>query len=90
MAIILTVLAYAFVARAQVGWDANQVNTTMCYWEQLRGESLMTSLCALATQALTSSPAAVLRDTVYLDGGKIYWLPGLSDGGYGTPIPDSR
>lgn len=38
---------------------------------------------------ITSSLAAVVRDTVYLDGGILWWLPGLSDGSYATPISDS-
>jgi hypothetical protein len=35
---ILAILAGGIaVIRGQAIWDANQVNTTMCYWEELRG-----------------------------------------------------
>ncbi len=29
----------------QSGWEPNQVNATMCYWEQLRGLSSMCPAC---------------------------------------------
>ncbi|KAF3766795.1 hypothetical protein M406DRAFT_287728 [Cryphonectria parasitica EP155] len=32
--------------------------------------------------------AAVIRDSVYMDGGYIYWRPGLADGSYGSAIQD--
>jgi hypothetical protein len=32
--------------------------------------------------------AAVIRDTVYLDGGYLWWVPGLADGTYGAPVND--
>ncbi|KAI1807124.1 hypothetical protein F4811DRAFT_35680 [Daldinia bambusicola] len=34
--------------------------------------------------------ASTLGDTVYLDGGQIYWLRGLSDGSYSTPDIDEN
>jgi hypothetical protein len=34
--------------------------------------------------------AAVIRDTVYLDGGALYWEPGMSDGTYGAAKDDGR
>ncbi|OIW28364.1 hypothetical protein CONLIGDRAFT_654659 [Coniochaeta ligniaria NRRL 30616] len=67
----LSVLAgWAASASAQATWSSDQVNTTMCYWEQVR--------------------AAVVRDTVYLDGGILWWLPGLADGSYATPVSDNN
>ncbi|KAB5577933.1 hypothetical protein GE09DRAFT_535105 [Coniochaeta sp. 2T2.1] len=67
----LPVLAgWAASAAAQAGWPRDQVNTTMCAWEQVR--------------------AAVVRDTVYLDGGQIFWLAGMADGSYGTPESDDN
>ncbi|KAL6862826.1 hypothetical protein ACO1O0_003064 [Amphichorda felina] len=58
--------AYAASASAQyVGWQDEQVNTSICSWYQPR--------------------AALIRDTVYLDGGTVYWTPGLSNGVYGSP-----
>lgn len=32
--------------------------------------------------------AAVIRESLYIDGGYIWWLPGLSDGTYGAPNND--
>lgn len=32
--------------------------------------------------------AAVVRDTVYMDGGDLFWTPGYSDGSFQTPIVD--
>ncbi|KAI0453636.1 hypothetical protein F5B21DRAFT_276848 [Xylaria acuta] len=34
--------------------------------------------------------AAQLKDTAYLDGGSLYWTPGLADGGLGDPTPDGN
>ncbi|KAN0087323.1 hypothetical protein V8E54_001011 [Elaphomyces granulatus] len=34
--------------------------------------------------------ANVIRDTIYLDGGYLSWLPGLSDGTYGSPENDGN
>ncbi|PQE29160.1 kelch repeat protein [Rutstroemia sp. NJR-2017a BBW] len=36
----------------------------------------------------TSPRAAVVRDTLYLDGGELWWEPGLNNGAYGVPIDD--
>lgn len=32
--------------------------------------------------------AAVIRDTVYIDGGYLWWQPGMADGTYGALIAD--
>jgi hypothetical protein len=32
----------------------------------------------------------VIRDTLYIDGGYLWWLPGLSDGTYGAPTSDGK
>ncbi|KAK0637168.1 hypothetical protein B0T17DRAFT_613795 [Bombardia bombarda] len=63
LGIVALVTAFASIAQGQSTWLANQVNTTLCQWQQLR--------------------VAVLHDTVYMDGGSMWWLPGLSDGSYG-------
>ncbi|KAH6855680.1 hypothetical protein B0I37DRAFT_402400 [Chaetomium sp. MPI-CAGE-AT-0009] len=34
--------------------------------------------------------ATVLRDTVYLDGGNLWWQPGFADGSRGQPIDDTN
>ncbi|KAF4637195.1 hypothetical protein G7Y89_g887 [Cudoniella acicularis] len=34
--------------------------------------------------------AAVIRDTLYIDGGILWWQPGMSDGTYGTAISDGN
>ncbi|KAI1330838.1 hypothetical protein F5Y16DRAFT_317630 [Xylariaceae sp. FL0255] len=33
---------------------------------------------------------AQIRDTVYLDGGNLYWVPGMADGTYGAPVDDGN
>jgi len=32
----------------------------------------------------------VIRDTVYMDGGYLWWTPGMADGSYGTPRHDGQ
>ncbi|KAL2024610.1 hypothetical protein VTK56DRAFT_7653 [Thermocarpiscus australiensis] len=62
--------ASASLAAGQAVWDSNQVNTTICQWQQLR--------------------AHVIRDTVYLDGGTLFWQQGFADGTIGAPLPDDN
>ncbi len=33
---------------------------------------------------LIVATAHVIRDTIYMDGGSLWWLPGLNDGTYGA------
>ncbi len=47
-------------------WQPNQVNQTMCWWEQPR--------------------SAVLRDTLFLDGGYISYVLGFANGTVGAPV----
>ncbi|TVY88458.1 Kelch repeat-containing protein [Lachnellula willkommii] len=69
--ILLAVGLFAKQCVAQAaGWQAGQVNTTMCYWDSPR--------------------AGVIRDTLYIDGGMLWWLPGMSDGSYGDPVSDGN
>ncbi|TVY36673.1 Kelch repeat-containing protein, partial [Lachnellula subtilissima] len=65
----LGLFAKQCVAQA-AGWQAGQVNTTMCYWDSPR--------------------AAVIRDTLYIDGGLLWWKPGMNDGSYGAPTSDGN
>lgn len=82
------VAAFATAAVAQLsGWSADEVSATMCSWMGMRGES---SLSFSRPPHKLTDTAAVLRDTVYLDGGYIEWRPGFSDGSYGDVIKDSR
>ncbi|KAL5318176.1 hypothetical protein ACEPPN_013235 [Leptodophora sp. 'Broadleaf-Isolate-01'] len=37
-----------------------------------------------------SPRAAVVRDTLYIDGGYLWWQPGMSDGSYGSVISDGN
>ncbi|KAK0118301.1 hypothetical protein ONS95_012595 [Cadophora gregata] len=37
-----------------------------------------------------SPRAAVVRDTLYIDGGYLWWKPGLSDGSYGAVVSDGN
>ncbi|KAH8681017.1 hypothetical protein BX600DRAFT_9398 [Xylariales sp. PMI_506] len=44
-----------------------------------------------ATMCLWQNPrAAVVRDTVYIDGGYLWWVPGLEDGSFGGPTQDGN
>ncbi|KUJ10397.1 uncharacterized protein LY89DRAFT_689663 [Mollisia scopiformis] len=44
-----------------------------------------------ATMCYWDSPrAAVVRDTLYIDGGALWWTPGMSDGTYGPPTSDDN
>lgn len=54
----------------EAGWQAGQVNATMCYWDSPR--------------------AAVIRDSLYIDGGNLWWTPGMNDGTYGPPTNDGN
>lgn len=67
-------LAVAFFVRLgaaqESGWQSDQVNATMCYWQSPR--------------------AAVVRNTLYIDGGYLWWLPGMSNGAYGDPTSDGN
>ncbi|KAI0132763.1 hypothetical protein BJ170DRAFT_261256 [Xylariales sp. AK1849] len=66
---IATVMASVVSGQAS-GWQKNQVNATMCSWQNAR--------------------AATLRDTVYIDGGYLWWTPGMADGSYGAPTEDNN
>jgi hypothetical protein len=35
-------------------------------------------------------PAALVRDTVYIDGGDIWWSPGMASGDYGRPFSEGK
>lgn len=72
----------AIVGRA---WLSNQINQTMCTWEQPRGAIAGVVSPSVAGRRADVYPAAVLRDAFYLDGGLITYRPGLADGTWGTP-----
>jgi hypothetical protein len=44
----------------------------------------------VAKESTNTSVAATVRDTVYIDGGYLYWVPGMADGSYGPPTEDSE
>ncbi|RYP51994.1 hypothetical protein DL768_002790 [Monosporascus sp. mg162] len=68
-AVLATAVFTAAVSAQESGWQANQVNATMCAWRALR--------------------ASTLKDVVYMDGGYLYWIPGMADGSYGAATQDS-
>lgn len=37
-----------------------------------------------------TNAAAILKDTVYIDGGYLSWIPGMKDGSYGSATQDSK
>lgn len=101
--VLLGALALAPVTQAQYGgWMKNQVNSTMCFWEQLRGEgSRIVGESALTLPSNLPFPQRLtnprhrdlghqLNDTIYLDGGLLGWKPGLDTGEYGHTISDSK
>ncbi|RYO83427.1 hypothetical protein DL766_002617 [Monosporascus sp. MC13-8B] len=67
-AVLATAVFTSAVSAQESGWQANQVNATMCAWRALR--------------------AATLKDVVYMDGGYLYWRPGMADGSYGAATQD--
>lgn len=70
----------------QSGWQSDQVNATMCMWQQPRG---LYSHHSRWGHELTIA-AAVLKDTVYIDGGYLAWIPGMADGSYGSATQDGK
>ncbi|CAJ2514261.1 Uu.00g023800.m01.CDS01 [Anthostomella pinea] len=75
------------------------------YWSSIAGLALAASLASTvhgqqsgwqqnqvnATMCTWSAlRVAVLKDTVYMDGGYIFWLPGMADGTYGSPMQDGN
>ncbi|KAH8884777.1 hypothetical protein GQ53DRAFT_770595 [Thozetella sp. PMI_491] len=70
LASLAAIASPASLMSRETGWSADEVNTTMCYWEQPR--------------------AIVVRDTLYLDGGDLWWMPGLSTGEYGSVVDDRK
>jgi hypothetical protein len=40
-------------------------------------------------RANNQTSAALIRDTIYIDGGRLYWSPGMDDGQYGAPEAES-
>jgi len=79
--------AYASGAHAQATWAKGQVNTTICEWQQLRGERFRVQCPQWCPNFVA---AHVVRDTVYMDGGSIWWLPGMDDGTFAPTIKDSE
>lgn len=47
-----------------------------------------TEFCVERLNDFDKRIAAVIRDTVYIDGGYLWWQPGLKDGTYGIPMAD--
>ncbi|RDW58120.1 kelch repeat protein [Coleophoma cylindrospora] len=69
---VLVIIALCVITAnaQQSGWQANQINATLCQWQSPR--------------------AAVVRDALYIDGGYLWWVPGLADGTYGPPTADDN
>ena len=86
---------FARLCAAQAsGWIQGQVNTTMCYWQSPRGTFTELRGCFLLIaqrlEVTDGDAAAVIRDTLYIDGGYLWWEPGLDDGTYGPLINDGN
>lgn len=83
----LALAPYIISVQAQSFWEEGQVNTTLCYWQQPRGQFLSISL---VKDIANQNPAAIIRDTIYMDGGRTWWIPGMADGSLKTLIPDGK
>ncbi|KAK4196303.1 hypothetical protein QBC40DRAFT_300413 [Triangularia verruculosa] len=68
--LVIWALSTSMVVSQSIWRTRNQINTTLCQWNQLR--------------------AAVIRDRVFLDGGRLWWRPGLSDGQYANVVGDEN
>jgi hypothetical protein len=66
---VFVTLSHAKPALA-IDWQS-EVNVSICNWEQLRGESVYPQ--ERAEVILTHALANIIRDTIYLDGGSIWW-----------------
>lgn len=91
--ILVTALVAGFpswINGQQSGWVENQVNATMCFWKQLRGTLPPFSVFRKRSFNANLRTAAQLNDTVYMDGGFLYWASGLADGGLGPPEQDGE
>jgi hypothetical protein len=53
-----------------ITWQ-DEVNVSICNWPQLRGKSFREP--ESRETYLTRSVANIIRDTIYLDGGSIWW-----------------
>lgn len=86
----------SFANSQESGWQENQVNATMCGWKALRCKLIrdgytITSIFQPSISIGTNIEiAATLKDTVYMDGGFLSWVPGMADGTYGAPTQDSK
>lgn len=81
-------LVSGLIAKAiaqESGWKPNQVNATMCRWEHPRGEPHPPyRLVSILTRVV-----GVIRDTLYIDGGNLWYTPGMSNGQFGESTSDS-
>ncbi|KAG6028592.1 hypothetical protein E4U41_000632 [Claviceps citrina] len=57
------------------------LSTAKCQFNNWQESQVNTSICFWLQPR-----AALVRDTVYLDGGSIWWSPGLANGGVGKPV----
>lgn len=48
------------------------------------------SLVTMSPLTLRPHAAALIRDTVYLDGGDIWWSSGLASGKFGPPLNQGK
>ena len=66
------------------GWAAGQVNITMCFWANPRGLPPSDP----QREETNDGIVAVVRDSVYIDGGFKWSREGMADGTYGAYILD--
>lgn len=89
--ILVTCLSQLAAVEGQFSnWQDSQVNTSICLWYQPRGTYLAYMNTSLQGFSIYYSLAALVRDTVYLDGGSIWWSPGLANGQIGKPVNNGK
>lgn len=87
---LLALVASASHAAAQFGpWAEDQISTSICLWYQPRGQFAVFSKATVIWFILTLV-AAFVRDTVYIDGGSIWWQPGMKDGSKGDLMNEGK
>lgn len=97
--IVASLALFVHYVHAQAaGWAPGQVNATMCQWQQARGMVSPWDLKVpeddessnLAWKLSLTLLVGVIRDTVYMDGGYLYWQPGMADSTYGVATLDGK
>ncbi|KAI1496657.1 hypothetical protein F5X99DRAFT_424377 [Biscogniauxia marginata] len=73
---------------SRIVWSALAANLALSVYGQQSGWQENQANATMCTwQALR---AAQVKDTVYMDGGYLWWVPGMADGSFGPPTQDNN